>query len=391
MSDDLRRRAGLSAAGFGAMLNLYACQPILPDLQRAFGVSPARAALTVTATAAAVALVAPVAGAVSDAAGRKPTIVAALALIALPSLACALAPSLDVLICLRFLQGLFMPAAFAACLAYASEEWPPALRGRATTLYVTANITGGFLGRVIGGLAAEWGDWHAAFLVLGLANLLAALAVAMLLPRSRGAPAATGFGTAVAAMPRHLGNPALLSAFAVGFAVLFCLAGVFTYVNYHLAAAPFGLSAGELSWLFGTYLVGLLILPVSGRWIDRFGPRRAILLAIAGSALGGGLTLAPTLWVIVPALVLVCLGAFVCQAAATAFVGRGAAHHRSAAAGLYLGFYYAGGAAGAFLPGFAYARLGWPGVVAVVLAVEAAAALLVYSAWRDPAPEPRLA
>ncbi len=40
----LRRQVALCAAGFGAMLNLYACQPILPDLQRAFGVSPARAA-----------------------------------------------------------------------------------------------------------------------------------------------------------------------------------------------------------------------------------------------------------------------------------------------------------------------------------------------------------
>ncbi len=72
------------------------------------------------------------------------------------------------------------------------------------------------------------------------------------MPRSTAAPARTGFGTALAAMPRHLGNPALLSAFAVGFAVLFCLVGVFTYVNYHLAAAPFGLSAADLSWLFCT-------------------------------------------------------------------------------------------------------------------------------------------
>ncbi len=74
------------------------------------------------------------------------------------------------------------------------------------------------------------------------------------------------------------------------------------------------------------------------------------------------------------------------QAAATAFVGRSATHHRSAAAGLYLGFYYAGGAAGAFLPGYAFARFGWPGCVALVLAVGAAAALLVRSGWREPAP-----
>ncbi|RAI03223.1 MFS transporter [Acuticoccus sediminis] len=386
-----RRTLALVVTGFGAMLNLYAPQPVLPLLRDAFGVSAAVAATTVTATALAVALVGPFAGAASDAWGRRPVILVALAGVALPTLLCAFADSISMLIVLRFAQGLFIPAAFAAALAYASEEWPPGQRGRATTYYISSNIVGGFIGRVIGGVAAEFGDWHMAFLVLGAANVVCAVVVALTLPASRQSATDTRLGRAIAQMPRHLADPMLLSAFVVGFCILFAMVTAFTYVNFHLAEPPWSLGPGALSWLFCSYLVGVILLAVSGRLIDTLGPRIAVMIAAGIAVIGGLCLLATPLWVIALGLVLLCLGTFVCQSATTRFVGANAVEGRSAAAGLYLAFYYGGGALGAVLPGFAFQRWGWTSSVAIMLCAEFLIITIAAIAWRRAEGRPAVA
>ena len=65
-------------------------------------------------------------------------------------------------------------------------------------------------------------------------------------------------------MLRHLRNPRLVATYAVGFCVMFSLLGTFTYVNFYLAAPPFGLSTAALGLLFVVYLVGAVVTPTRG-------------------------------------------------------------------------------------------------------------------------------
>ena len=55
----------------------------------------------------------------------------------------------------------------------------------------------------------------------------------------------------------------------VGSCILFSMLAIFTYVNFHLAAPPFHLGTAALGYVFLVYLVGGVITPVAGRWIDR--------------------------------------------------------------------------------------------------------------------------
>lgn len=378
------RLLGVMTTGFGAMLNLYAPQPVLPLLSDAFGLRAGEVAATITATALAVALVGPFAGAVSDSLGRKPVMIAALLLLALPTLASASVNDLDALLVLRFLQGVFMPAAFTAAMAYATEESPPGERGRAMTLYVAATIVGGFCGRMIGGIAAECGHWPWTFLALGSVNLAAAAVVSLCLPPSLEFRRGGGIGRTIAAIPGLLSQPKLLSAFGVGFGVLFCLVTVFTYINFHLAGAPWHLTPAQLGHLFLTYLVGVALLPLSGRITDRLGSRNTVLVALGIGMMGNLLTTMPSLAIITLGLVAVCFSAFVAQAASTRFVARNAEGRHSSAAGLYLSFYYAGGAVGAVLPGSIWDQFGWIGCVLLTLAVQVILAALVALKWREP-------
>ncbi len=377
----------MAAAGFCSLVNLYAPQAILPNLAERFHASPAAASSTISATTLAVAVCAPFAGVLADRLGRKRMMLIGLVGLAVPTVLSALAGTLLQLIATRFLQGMFVPAVFTAALGYVSEEWDRATVGRTMSLYVSANVLGGFFGRMAVGLAAEYADWHWGFVVLGLLNLVGAGLVWRCLPTPRRPPprnktATRLWGPMMRGMAAHLANRRLLSAYLVGFNVLFCLVTIFTYMNFRLAAPPFRLTPAGLSLVFCVYLVGSVATPFAGRWIDRLGQRRVVLLAAGLAALGCAATLPIWLPGFVLGLCLFCSACFVSHAAATSYVGLAAGAQRSSAAGLYLTFYYGGGAVGAVVPGLAWAQFGWPGCVALVVAMQALAAGVALRLWR---------
>jgi len=81
---------------------------------------------------------------------------------------------------------------------------------------------------------------------------------------------------------------------------------------------------------------------------------------------------------ILAGLILVGIGTFFAQAAATSFVGRAAAREKAAASGLYLTFYYSGGLCGAAVIGLLFDRWGWNAALASDVAVLGVAALLAF-------------
>lgn len=369
--------------GFGTFLNVYATQPLLPEFRQLFHASELLVSLTVSATVLAVALGAPVIGALADSIGRKRVIVTAMFGLALPTFLAATSTTLTQLIVWRFMQGLFVPGIIAVAMAYISEESPRHLVASTMATYVSGTVLGGFCGRFLSGLLAPHGGWQSAFIALGILTILAAALTLWLLPRStkfvRHANALASFRS----MIKHLGNPQLLATFAVGFNVLFALVGAFTYVNFYLAEKPFLLGPAGLASIFGVYLVGSAVTPYSGRVLDRIGYRRGMIWSAGIAAAGMFLTLIPWLPVVILGLALGSSGAFACQSAASSHVGKVAGRARSAAAGLYVALYYLGGCVGSILPGLFWRHAGWLGCVLLIVCMQSITALIAHQLWKD--------
>ena len=136
-------------------------------------------------------------------------------------------------------------------------------------------------------MLADRFNWRVSFLVLGAASLAGAAAVAAWLPHGRDAPRLRSAADALPAFPYQVQglfrSRRLVATFAVGFNVLFSLVGVFTWITFHLSAAPFLLSTTALSSLFFVYLIGLVVTPAAGYLITRVGLRAGIGGAIACS------------------------------------------------------------------------------------------------------------
>lgn len=376
------RLLGVSAAGFCVFLSVYATQALLPMLASVFHASALHASLTVTATTVAVALGAPAIGLLAERVGRKVVIVTAIFALAVPTLLAASAGGLNSLIGWRFAQGLIMPGIIAVTMAYVAEEWPAGRTGAAMSAYVSGNVLGGVAGRLMSGWIAARFGWNYAFIALGLLDLAGGALVLTALPPGRKAARAGTLAASVLEMARHLGNRKLLAAFASGFNILLALVAAFTYVTFHLASPAFGLGPAALGSLFLVYLVGVVVTPIGGRFIDRRGQRHAMLGALALAMAGILLTLIPSLLAVMAGLALCSSGIFICQSATASHMGIVAGKARASASGLYASFYYAGGAAGAFIPGLFWKLGGWPATVGFIVVVLTITAFIAAHAWQ---------
>jgi MFS transporter, YNFM family, putative membrane transport protein len=375
----LNPKLPLGLVGVIAFLGFYAPQPLLPRLAQDFGVGEAAVGAIVSALALGVVLAAPWAGMLSDARGRRSLMLTCGGLAGALTLLGAAAPSLELLLLCRFLQGLVTPGILVSAMAYAAEEFP--LRaGAAASAYVSGTVLGGLLGRlVVSGLSPLLG-WRPALAAVGALTLGASVAVARLLPHSR--YFASQVNPPRLALSGLLRNRALRAAYLVGFGVLFSLVAVFTFICFRLARPPFSLGPAALGLLFTVYLVGFVMTPFAGRRMDEWGPHRMLGVGLTVCAGGAALTLPASLPVVVVGLAVCSSGVFIAQASASSFVGQATNAGRATASGLYLSAYYAGGAAGAVLPAPLWTRGGWAAVVGLVVAVQAVAAAVALLAWR---------
>lgn len=380
-------------AGMAAFLDLYSTQPLLPLFTRTFGASPFQVGLTITAPTVAVAIFAPFIGRFADRVGLRRTIVASAWTLALATAFAATAQSLAQLVAWRFVQGIATPGIFASTVAYIHEVWPASRAGRGTAAYMTGTILGGFTGRAVAGLVAADVNWHAAFIALAILTGAAAALITWRLPeedraavRRRASPAEPSQRAAGAG--ELFRNRQLAATCGVGFAVLFTQVAMFTYVTFHVAAPPYSLSTVAIGWLFVVYLLGAVVTPFAGWWIDTYGHRAGIASAMAIGGAGALLTLAPSLAAIVAGLALCATGVFVAQATTSSYIGAVTRRSRALAVGMYSTFYYAGGSAGGALPSVVWRAAGWTGCVLLVVAVQALGAMIAFTQWTAGAPAP---
>jgi MFS family permease len=348
-------------------------------LAEVFHTSKVMISLMVTASTLGVALAAPAVGRIADRVGRKRVIVMSASTLGIATLLTATSTTLGALLFWRFIQGVATPGVFSVTTAYVHDEWPAGRAASAISAYVSGTIVGGFSGRVIAGFAAQTWGWHWAFIALGCISLSIAAYLAAYLPAERTLGHLATPTRMWDAVVEHLRNRPLAAAYGVGSCVLFSITALFTYVAFHLAAPPFSLGPGPLGSIFAVYLVGAVVTPIAGRRIDRDGHRKMLMRAALIGAVGALVSLIPNLWAVIAGLAIASTGVFIAQASATTFVGVAAKHNRALALGLYVTFYYAGGSLGGTAPGWLWQEFGWPGCVALVVAVQMVIAAVAWT------------
>jgi YNFM family putative membrane transporter len=365
---------GLTA--FLTVVDLFATQAILPSLTRHYNVSPAEMGFAVNASTLGMAAAGLVVGFLSPHIDRRLGILLSLVLLAIPTTLLASAPDLMVFTVLRVAQGLCMASAFALTLAYLGEQCSSIDAGGAFAAYITGNVASNLIGRLVAAAVVDTLGLASNFYFFALLNLAGAVLVYFTIPRVKPMHAMPVTQSPFAATIEHWRNPALRSAFAIGFCILFAFIGTFTFVNFVLVREPLSLGRMDLGFVYFVFAPSVVTTLFAGKTVARFGTRPAIWGALAVAALGLPLMLSSHLPNVLAGMVLVGVGTFFAQACATGFVGQAASDNRGVASGTYLACYFLGGLIGSAVLGRLFDSFGWSACVAGVGASLAIAALL---------------
>jgi EmrB/QacA subfamily drug resistance transporter len=107
--------------------------------------------------------VTPLYGKISDSHGRRITLLAAIVIFIIGSIACAVAPTMLVLILARGLQGLGGGGLIALAQTIVGDIIPPKERGRYQVYFASVFMSASLLGPVLGGFFAEHLHWSVIF------------------------------------------------------------------------------------------------------------------------------------------------------------------------------------------------------------------------------------
>ena len=360
---------GLFFLGLGTFSLLYTTQPLLPELARGFRVSEGQSALSVSVATLGLSIALLVAGPWSEVVGRTPLMRWSLIMSSLVGLACAFAPSWNVLLVLRFVEGLALGGLPGVAIAYLREEIHHDSHARAAGLYVGGTAIGGLLGRLLGGVLADLGGWRLAAGGVALLGLVSAVVAITLLPPSRRfTPAPSSPRSLAGTSGRLLRDPAQLALYGIAATAMGSFTAAFNAIGFRLTGAPYHLPLSVSGFVFLVYLVGVVTSPVAGRLAGRVGRRVVVPAGAVVTLVGFLLTLARPLPVVVLGLAVVTGGFFAVHGVSSGWVAARADLFSGGigqAASLYLVSYYLGASLFGGLAGAAWSSGGWPLVAAL--------------------------
>jgi EmrB/QacA subfamily drug resistance transporter len=169
-----------AAGGLLVSLDVSVANALMPAIGADFqGDGRAAVSWVITAYAIVFAAVLVPAGRVADRAGRRRTYLGGLLVFGLGSVVCGVAPSLEVLLAGRIVQGIGAAAASPAALGLLLAATPTRDRASYAARWTGAAALGMTLGPFVGGALTTLGDWRWAFLV----NVPIVVATAIAAPR----------------------------------------------------------------------------------------------------------------------------------------------------------------------------------------------------------------
>ena len=285
-----------AVVGLGA-LSIDMFLPSLPALAAFYRTDAATAQLTVTLFLAGLAPSQLVWGPLSDRFGRRRVLVSGLGLYAAAGLACALAPSIRLLIVARVVQAFGAGSGPVVARAIVRDVYPREQAARVLGLMGTAQALNPILAPILGGLLHVAFGWRAVFVVLAGFGTLFVIAAAAVAPETNVRPDVTALHPARLAenLGTLLADRAYLGYVAV---VTFMFCGQFAFISgsSFVLIQGLGVSPDVYGLCFGAVAVGIMAGSfITSRLAGRVPGDRVI---VAGTALGAvaGLVMAGIAW-----------------------------------------------------------------------------------------------
>ncbi|MFM1916881.1 MAG: hypothetical protein RJB01_396 [Actinomycetota bacterium] len=252
--------------------------PVLPQLAETFGASQALATGMITAVLLGLAVGQIIGGPLSDQRGRRPVLLWGLGLFVFTTFLSGIAPSIEVLLGIRFASGIAASLSFVVARAMLADCMHGVQLARGYALLGAITGIAPVVAPIFGGVLALFMGWRGIFIALAAVSILLVLVAYLKVPETlpsdkRGD---SGLGSALSDIGLLFANRAFMAyvlMIACGGGMLFAYLGSSSFI----LVDGFGFSPTLFSIVFAINSVGIFVLAFWGRHlVTRTGPNRLL-------------------------------------------------------------------------------------------------------------------
>jgi DHA1 family bicyclomycin/chloramphenicol resistance-like MFS transporter len=261
--------------------------PALPSIGQSLGASMPAVQASLMAFFISLGLGQLIYGPISDMLGRRLPLVFGLVLFGVGSVGCALAPDIETLVVLRFMQGLGACAGMVIPRAVVRDLHTGHDAARLMSLLMLVFSVSPILAPLAGSFLIEAWSWRAVFWAVTVAAVLGLVLLLTRLPETRLAEdrAQSSIGSALRAYRVLLGDRHYMGLVFIG---AFGVSSFFAYLanSSFVLIDHYGLTPREYSYAFAANAASFIgVSQLTGRLSARFGLVRLVRFAVSGYAL----------------------------------------------------------------------------------------------------------
>lgn len=333
---------------------MYATQPLQPLLANEFNISIVKASSFTAIIMLFLAISPIIYGYILEAVKTKTVLIFASLVLLVTNIALSFAKTYEIFLTIRTIEAIVVPAILTACMAIlASDKENIKLN---MSIYVVSTVFGGLVGRVFSGFIAEEFGWRVVFFSLSFALLLGLLFIKNL----------NFEGDTNLVKPKLkditniLKDKRFIIIYSLMFTIFFVFAGLLNILPFRIKEQVPDVSETQIGLLYLGYGMGIIV-SLSIHKIVKFFKKElwAIIAGIIIFIISTTMFLSTNALFLFSVVFLFCVGMFIVHTVSTRIANSLKASQKALTSGMYLSFYYIGGAVGSIIPSIIYAKFTW--------------------------------
>ena len=338
---------------------MYATQPIQPLLAKQFNVSIIKASQFTAVIMLFLAISPIIYGYILEKINVKKMLINSSIILFITNIFLGLATSYELFLFFRVIEALIVPAILTSLMSILANIDKENIKFN-MSIYVASTVFGGLVGRIFSGFIATNLSYEFVFYSLSLAILVSIYFISKLSYEGE----ATISKPKITDVMEILKDKRFLIIYFLMFCVFFVFSGVLNILPFRVKEISSNVSEFQISLLYLGYGMGILISLNSSKIVKYFkNELNTILFGLIFFLFITIFLIQENIIFIFLLIFLFCVGMFTVHTVSTGLANSMKESQKSLTSGMYLSFYYLGGALGSFLPSIIYEKFGWNVVI----------------------------
>jgi len=353
---------------------MYATQPLQPLLAKEFDITVIQASQFTAVILLCMAISPIIYGYILEKMYAKKMLINASFVLLITNICLGLSTNYEMFLFFRICEGLVIPAILTSLMSILANIDKENVKFN-MSIYVAATVFGGLIGRIFSGFIATTFAYEYVFYSLSFALLLSIILIKKLDYNGD----ATMIKPKIDDVLNILKDRRFVIVYFIMFCVFFIFAGVLNVLPFRVKDISQNFSEFQISLLYLGFGMGILV-SLNAKKIIKFfkGEINTILASVAFFTLINIGLINENIIYLFLLIFLLSIGMFTTHTVSTQLANSMKVSQKSLTSGMYLTFYYLGGALGSFIPSIIYKSFGWDIMLCVFALISFIVVLVVF-------------